>query len=205
MAAFAPEFDPDERRPLPYRRVPGPRLSIGGTDDEPEYFLKVPGGPLLVLREQERFLWELLDGTPLFAEIGRRFQARFGARRAPDDFRTFIAELLAAEAVERIAEGESVRKIQLDSGNPATVPSGGGATIGAFPRRQAGSDDRAVRRGGREGKVDTGLRGGRVAKLVEIGDGDHLPRWCYRLMRPDQGFARQGRHSGSSSRQLCAA
>jgi transposase len=48
-------------------------------------------------------------------------------------------------------------------------------------------------------------RFGRVWKLVEIAVGGDLQRGCYRLMRLDQGFARQGRHSGSSSRRLSAA
>ncbi len=175
MAAFDPEFDPDERRPLPYRRAPGARLSSGGTDDEPEYFLRVPGGQLLVLREQERFLWELLDGTCSSAEIGRRFRARFGTGLAPDDFPNFIADLLAAGAIERISDSERVRKIQLDSGNPATVPSGGGATMGA--RRQAGIGrprGGMMRRGGREG---AGFRAG----LKNI--------WSWKAGNPDRIFA----------------
>ena len=48
------------------------------------------------------------------------------------------------------------------------------------------------------------LRRGRVAWVVEIAVGGDLRRRCYRLMRLDQGFARQGRHSGFSSRRLSA-
>src|ERR1051325_2926116 len=108
--------------PLPYRRVPGARLSEGRTTPQgTDYFLKTPSGELLALGEGERFLWDLLDGTNAFEEIEQKFRLRFGATIAQSDLLEFIAELIAAGAVEAVPEGElqptpeapRVRKIEL--------------------------------------------------------------------------------------------
>ena len=65
---------------MPFRRVAAARLSQGNAQaKDNEYFLKTPTGHLLVLGEQERFLWALLDGTYSFSAIAQQFHERFGA------------------------------------------------------------------------------------------------------------------------------
>ncbi len=196
-ASAAPGFDPDgfdpsDRHPLPYRRVPGLRLSqAASSGEESEYFLKAPTGQLLVLRVQERFLWELLDGRSSFAGIESRFRARFGAGLAPAHFAKFLAELIELRAVEHIPGSEhrallatrNVKKIELVVDGPAEPEPGNWRTeagIGAAaPRRGNASAGR--RRGGAMAGMGGGAAGGLREGIKSL--------WSRRLGNPDRFLA----------------
>src|SRR5690349_5954548 len=97
------EFDFD----VLYRRRPGlQELTRGSDEDEDgEYFLKTPSGQLLILGEQERLLWLLLDGSTSFTEIQLRFRDEFGQVLSAANFAKFIRELISAGVVEPVADG----------------------------------------------------------------------------------------------------
>ena len=145
-------FDPNSPQPVPYRPVDGLRLTEGrSTEEGTDYFLKTPGGELLKLADQERFLWELLDASRSWAEIGAAFYARFGLRLPVEDFTKFLGELIEAGAIVEAAEAERPaaaapieaprrRKIELGSARaearevpPAETPA---AAIPVAPRPQ---------------------------------------------------------------------
>jgi hypothetical protein len=130
-----PGFDPADGDPLLYRRAPGIRLSTGAAGEEgTEYFLRAPNGQLFVLAEQERFLWEALDGSRSFAAIEQAFRARFAIGLAGAAFAKFVGELLEAGAIERVESepqvtrvtlaGPRVRKIELADDNAAAAEGG---------------------------------------------------------------------------------
>lgn len=129
-----PEFDRSDRRALPYRKVPGARLTKGPESEEhQEYFLKVTGGQLLVLGEHERCLWEALDGASNFAEIAGKFRAQFGIALRDAELARFLADMLDAGAVERLAQPleRPPRLVALAAPTPKKVALGAAAADAA--------------------------------------------------------------------------
>lgn len=172
------EFDLYDKPTVPYRRRPGLQDLIRGSaeDNDGEYFLKTPGGQLLVLREEERLLWLLLDGSTSFTEIQVRFRNEFGHTLSAANFARFIGELIDAGVVERVAhvpltmpDATSIRRVELSDG-----PAWTGPAI-PFP----GSGPRAGRRG--RGAAMRGGRGrrGRTREAMRT-------FWSVRLGNPER-------------------
>lgn len=95
--------------PAPYRRdasVPFRRVgTLSSTERDPEssetaYFIKTSGKDVLQFGEKEYFLWRLLDGTNSIADIQTKFKARFGTPLTPDQFDSFVNQLVECGAVE---------------------------------------------------------------------------------------------------------
>src|SRR5579883_1095862 len=85
----------------PYRRVGA--LSSAKRDpatSETTYFIKAAGPDLLEFGEREYFLWRLLDGTNSLADIQTKFQGRFGTALTPEQFQSFVEQLIECGAVE---------------------------------------------------------------------------------------------------------
>jgi hypothetical protein len=145
--AAVPELDPDDPRPVPYRRASEARISTAqSTAEAAEFFLKTPGGALLALAEEEKFLWDALDGSRSFRQIERGFRARFQLALRPAQFAGFLAELVEAGAVEIVAERErspidaaavAPRRIVLDT-EPSPESGETGGERGEAAMRAAG-------------------------------------------------------------------
>ena len=164
-------------RPLRYRRAPGARISPGrATPAGTQYLLRTPSGQQFELGEEERFLWDALDGVRSFEAIERGFRARFGSGLVRADFLKFIEELAAAGAVERLPDGEvavatdipSVRRITLGDQTGADAAAAAGAEQ---PRQRRRRGQR--REVGQAGALRTAMR----------------DLWSCRLGNPENFFA----------------
>ena len=175
-----PGFDPNDPRALAYRQVPGARVSKGQTGKEgTDYFLKASSGQLLLLRDQEQFLWELLDGTNSFEEIERRFRSRFGVGLAAADFAAFIDELIEAGAIERIPEAEHRAMLPaLGTTKARKIEFVAEAEAEAIP------DDPRGATGGRERES-----GANASQAGDPGDGESKRRpWQFTIGNPERAF-----------------
>src|SRR5688572_29606465 len=84
-----------------YRRVG----TLGSSRRDPAtsettYLIKTSGKDVLQFGEKEYFLWRLLDGTNSTAEIQSKFAGRFGAPLTPEQFDSFVEQLVACGAIE---------------------------------------------------------------------------------------------------------
>jgi multidrug resistance efflux pump len=89
---------------VPYRRVGS--LSSAKRDpatSETTYFVKAAATELLQFGEREYFLWRLLDGTNSVADIQGKFRGRFETPLTPEQFDSFVEQLVECGAVERLA------------------------------------------------------------------------------------------------------
>lgn len=87
--------------PVPYRRVG--TLSSSKRDpatSETTYLIKAAGADVLQFGEKEYFLWRLLDGTNSVADIQAQFRRRFGGPLTPEQFESFVEQLVECGAVE---------------------------------------------------------------------------------------------------------
>jgi putative peptide zinc metalloprotease protein len=116
-------FD-DERgdaaaKALPYTACADVRVSAGSNGaGEKQYFLKSAAGEVFIFREQEHFLWQLLDGRNSAEAIATSFLARFGLKLGFAQLFGFVDELIDSSLVERAAgpapePADSVRRINL--------------------------------------------------------------------------------------------
>ncbi len=96
------------RDAVPFRRIG----TLSSTKRDPAtsdtaYFIKASGTDVLQFGEREYFLWRLLDGTNSLADIQGKFRERFGATLTPQQFDSFVDQLVDCGAVEAHQAGET--------------------------------------------------------------------------------------------------
>jgi putative peptide zinc metalloprotease protein len=95
--------------PVAYRRVG--ILSSAKRDpatSESTYFINASGSEVLEFGEKEYFLWRLLDGTNSLSDIAAKFKERFDITLTPEQFGSFVDQLVACGAVEALGSREPV-------------------------------------------------------------------------------------------------